>query len=67
MINKAIDKEEKIKLVTALYNEIEIKDFTKSNINNLMEESLKLLDKISVQKKTSLIKNLIIKLLDRNN
>lgn len=62
-----IDKDEKIKLVTALYNEIGIKDFTKSKINDLMNESLKLLDKISDQKKISLIKNFIIKLLDRNN
>lgn len=67
ILYNTIDREKKIKLVTALYNEIGIKDFTKSKINDLMQETLNLLDKISVQKKISLIRNLIIKLLDRNN
>lgn len=67
LFNNIIDKEEKIKQIVELYNEIGIKNLTKSKINELTHDALNLLNKISIQNNTSLIRNLIIKLLERNN
>lgn len=66
LLNNCTDKDDKVKQVTSLYNEIGVQEFTKSKINELTNESLKLLDKVSEQKKCIEIKQLIIKLLDRN-
>lgn len=66
LLNYRIDIQEKIFQVTSLYNELGIKEHTQQKINHLTNESLSLLDKVSVQQNSYSIKNLIIKLLERN-
>ncbi|HOU99283.1 MAG TPA: polyprenyl synthetase family protein [Bacteroidales bacterium] len=66
LLNHAHDRDEKISKVTFLYNEMGVQNITKAKINELTKESLTLLEKVSEQKNISPIKELIIKLLDRN-
>ncbi|GAB4457199.1 MAG: polyprenyl synthetase family protein [Bacteroidales bacterium] len=66
LLNECQDREEKINKVTLLYNEMGVQNITKAKINELTKESLTLLEKVSEQKNISAIKELIIKLLDRN-
>ncbi len=67
LLYKSNDREEKVKQVTDLYNIIGVQDITKRKLQELTEESLNLLKKVSEQENISSIKNLIIKLLNRNN
>lgn len=66
LLNNCKDKEEKIKKVTELYNNMGINILTKRKIKEFTDESLNLLANVSQPKNISPIKELIIKLLDRN-
>ncbi len=61
------NSEKKIKEVTALYNELGVDIITKEKIQFYSEKAMSLLDNISVQKTTSHIKSIILKLINRKN
>lgn len=67
LLHNCTDNEEKVKQITNLYNIIGVQDITKRKIQELTQQSLNLLEKVSEQKNISSINNLIIKLLYRNN
>ncbi len=62
-----ISPSKKIETVIALYNEIGIADFTLNFIQQYIQQSLTLLEKLSVSSKTDILKSFILSLLNRNN
>jgi geranylgeranyl pyrophosphate synthase len=65
--DKNIHSGKKIETVTSLYNEIGIPGFTLNYVHELIQKGLNLLEILSVTSKTSILKTLIINLLNRNN
>ncbi len=65
-LNADIEKNIKIKTIINLYNEIRVPEITKQKILQLSDESLSLLEQISVKNKTQFIKQLINLLINRS-
>lgn len=65
-LNAPIQQSEKIQTIINIYNEIGIAELAKQKIQHLSNESLNLIEQLSVKNKTHNIKTLINKLINRS-
>jgi len=64
---KPVDRDEKIKAITSIYDNLRIKEITKEKILGLTQKALNLLDEVKVENAKKIeLKNLAGKLINRN-